>query len=601
MPSLTGAIAVSPRPAESLVEAVESDLDWVSLAAGETLFCQGDAGDGAYLIVDGRLRILAERHDGTRVVLGESGRGEMIGEMALLTNEPRSATVEALRDTNLIRLSTDSFRQLIERFPSSTLQIARMLVQRERRRTSGRTESVGAVTFAVLADERDVPLAAFCENLVRAFGELGPTLHLSAERLDALMEPGAAQTSLDSVDQSRVAARLAELEARYAHIVYQANVEFAHWTRRCVRQADRVVVVADARRPDLQGPVQSALAAACRQAQDLVLLHPDRRDQPARTAAFLTSHPTARHHHVCADVQADFVRLGRWLTGRATGLVLGGGGARGYVHIGVIAALREAGIAIDAVGGTSIGAVVAAEFALGWDDRAMRRIGRRFAVEHPPSPNVTLPLVSLSTGESISAALHQVFGRVQIEDLWIPYFAVSSDLTTGEVVVHRRGSLARSVRASMSVPGILPPVTQDGHLLVDGGVLDNLPTGVMQRLLDCGQVIGVDCNPRRGLPARSEYGATLTTRQLVKSWLNPLVPSMQVWGIHSILDRVTMLASIRQASEIALSIDLYLHPPTDGVGMYNSRGFDRLVDVGYEYALPLIHAWKARRRDKLPD
>ena len=115
----------------------------------------------------------------------------------------------------------------------------------------------------------------------------------------------------------------------------------------------------------------------------------------------------------------------------------------------------------------------------------------------------------------------------------------------------------------------------------------------MRRLLDGRRVIGVDCNPRRGLPARSEYGSTLTARDLLASWLNPLVPSMQVWGIHSILDRVTMLGSIRQAAEIAPVLDLYLHPPTDGVGMFDSGGFDRLVDAGYEYALPIIRAWKA--------
>ena len=182
LPPLSAPFAGEPHLAESLIDAVEADLDWVSLTAGEQLFRQGDAGDGAYLIVDGRLRVLAERPDGTWTPLGESGRGEMIGEMALLTGEPRSATIEALRDTNLIRISTASFTRLVERFPSSMLHIARMLVQRERRRTAGRAESAGAATFAVLADQANIPLAAFCRHLLTALAQYGATLHLTAEQ-----------------------------------------------------------------------------------------------------------------------------------------------------------------------------------------------------------------------------------------------------------------------------------------------------------------------------------------------------------------------------------------------------------------------------------
>jgi NTE family protein/lysophospholipid hydrolase len=301
------------------------------------------------------------------------------------------------------------------------------------------------------------------------------------------------------------------------------------------------------------------------------------------------------HHHVALDRSGDVSRLARLLTGRGIGLVLGGGGVRGFPHIGVVRALRELGVPIDVVGGTSVGSIVAGLAALGLDHREMLATIHREWIARNPMNDYTLPIVSLLTANKLVRSLESMFGDTQIEDLWTDYFCVSSSLTRGAVVVHREGSLAKATRASISVPGLAPPVAVGGDLLVDGGVLNNLPADVMRRLCPRGQVIAVDVNPSSGPTASANYGSSLSAWQLLWSRFNPFLPTLRVPGIQEVLERMTMLASIQQSADLVRpSVDLYLHPPTDQFQMFDRREIAGIVELGYTYSRPLIAAWAAR-------
>ena len=186
------------------------------------------------------------------------------------------------------------------------------------------------------------------------------------------------------------------------------------------------------------------------------------------------------------------------LLGRAVGLVLAGGGARGAAHLGAIRALEERGIEPDVVGDTSIGAAMAAWHAMGLRGEALEAASREVFVAHgsPTSDWTALPLVSLVRGEKTrrlgrEAIRRTAGGDIDIEDMWAPWFAIAADLTAQRQTVLMRGPLWRALAATYAIPGILPPVVIDGALHVDGGVVNNLPVDVMETL-DVARTVAVD-------------------------------------------------------------------------------------------------------------
>ena len=211
----------------------------------------------------------------------------------------------------------------------------------------------------------------------------------------------------------------------------------------------------------------------------------------------------------------------RRVTGRGLGLVLGGGGARGFAHIGVFKALRECGIAVDLVGGTSMGAILSATFAMGLNYEDTLKLARQLA-----SPlklfDPTMPVVSFFASGKVTQVLERIYGDTQIEDLWMPCFCVSSNLTHAVAMVHRRGPLWQAVRASMAIPGVFSPILAEGDLLVDGCVLNNLPIDVMQRLNHDGPIIAVNVFPDVDLLRDYHFGPSISGWQALAGKLNPL-------------------------------------------------------------------------------
>src|SRR5260370_27341433 len=227
-----------------------------------------------------------------------------------------------------------------------------------------------------------------------------------------------------------------------------------------------------------------------RQPLDLVLLHDGSASAGQSAQQWRNLLAIDLVCHVRSDNTDDVARLARLLNGKAIGLVLGGGGARGFAHLGILRALREAQIAMDLIGGCSIGAMVGATVALEWDDVEIRERLRRAFVDSNPITDYTLPFLALVKGRKVARRLEEHFGGIRIEDLWRPFYCVSTNLTAGNLAVHRQGRLADALRASLSIPGLLPPVVIDGEAHVDGGMMNCLPIDVMSPR--CSAVMGVD-------------------------------------------------------------------------------------------------------------
>jgi Predicted esterase of the alpha-beta hydrolase superfamily len=242
----------------------------------------------------------------------------------------------------------------------------------------------------------------------------------------------------------------------------------------------------------------------------------------------------------------------------------------------VIQALEEAGVPIDAIGGTSMGAVIAAQFAMGTDVNGLRVINRQHWVKQNPLKDKTLPVVALLAGRRLDRMIETMFGDLLIEDLWTKFFCVSADLTRAEMRIHDRGPLGRAARASMSLPGIAIPVHEAGSMLVDGGILNNLPADVMRAT--CGKVIAVDVSPAKDLVIAAPYPAAASGWRLLWGRGASKLP-----GIGAILMRSVMLGSTRHQASIARDVDLYLHPSIESFGMFDWAAVDAVADAGYRY------------------
>jgi predicted acylesterase/phospholipase RssA len=511
----------------------------------------------------------------------------------MLTDEPRSATVRAARDSELARIDRACFEAVIARHPSAMTRLARMLAGWLRSSNRPHRSPASVVTIALLPVGRAPSTAALARNLVTALAKLGPTAHLHRERVAAECRPGAADEEPSARGYARTSEWLDEIEVASRYVVYEGSVASPSWSRRCLRQADRVLLVAAATEEaepslgelrDVVGP----LRPTC----ELVLVHPDAMASVSGTDAWLGRQRFAAHHHLRLSSQADVERLARRLSGSSTGLVLSGGGARGFAHIGVIRALAEAGVPVDRVGGTSMGAVVGAQLACGHDAAAMLELNRLWLRENPLR-DWTLPIVSLISGRGGVKLLGEMFGERRIEDLWIEYFCTTTNLTRSRLVVHRDGVLRRAVRASISIPGIAPPAPQpNGDLLVDGAVLNNLPVDVMIAL-GAGSVVAVDVAPAEDLSVDPSYAEAPSPWEMLLERVSPLRGGGPRFpSIYRILERTVQVASLAHSEAVRRDVDLYLDPPVGRFAMFGWTQLDELVETGYRFAIRRIEQWR---------
>jgi NTE family protein len=579
------------------LDAFAAGVNWVALRGGEVLFHEGDPGDAAYLLISGRTRAVAAVGDGERM-LSEMGAGETIGEMALLSDAVRSATVYALRDCQLARLSRDTFDSLVERHPLALRRIAGFVVERLRRHTSGAAAAASPLVSLAIVPARPGPdLDRLIADLEAELRRFGTTERIDRSAVERALGPGAADARDHESAGVRLVRWLNERDRASRYVVYAADPTWTPWTERALRQADHVLVVARAEDGPELGDSEERLAEIWRKTRaprrSLVLLHaPD--EPPQGTSAWLARRDVERHFHVHAGSRGDVARLVRLLTGHAVGLVLGGGGARGFAHLGALRALEEAGVPIDAIGGTSMGAIVGALPAMGFDASTSHEMCRQY-VGSLFDP--TLPLVSLLSGRRIGSRLAEALGSGDIEDLPIPFFCVSTNLSRAGAVIHRRGPLFRAVRSSISLPGILPPITVDGDLYVDGGLIDNLPIETMAEQHG-GSVIAIDVSPEQDLRSEFDLAAGFSGWRVLWRRLNPFAAPLDVPYISSVLMRSVVVASLARERErrAAETASLYLKMPVDDWRLLDFDRLDAIAARGYEASAAAIGAWWQRQR-----
>jgi len=571
---------------------VAGQLEPLQLSAGEVLFRQGEAADGLYLVASGRLRVTVEA-GGHERMLYDLNRGAVVGEMALLTERPRAATVTAVRDCDLRVLRLPVFRSLLKRSPALATGMIGLLADRllavdrllTLHRSSGPASANRTVTV-IAAGRNPSPAALVAGLLEERLGRASPVLRVDAGRVERELGRGAAQRQPGEPGRGEVTEWLHAVEAAHDHVIYEAGVEDTPWSRLCLSQADVVLLVASAADDPTLGAAEARALATPSLRCELALLHPA---QPSGTAQWLNDRPVADHHHLREGEPRDVARLARMITGTGCGVVLGGGGPRGFAHLGVLRALEEAEIPIDVVGGTSIGAMMAAVYALGMDDAE-----RITAFTHKVGRLVTftLPVVAVSSGRRVDRLCESRLGSVPIEDLPRRFFCVSASLNRAEVVVQERGPLWPAVRASVSLPGIFPPVYDGGDLLVDGGALNNVPADLMRDRVGTGCVIAVSVAAEMEPFASAAYEPGLSGWRVFGQRLNPFVSPPPVPRVADIVTRSISLSQLRyqRAALEADQVDLLLQPPVGTLGGLSFKAAAALIETGYAYAVEALAA-----------
>ena len=533
--------------------------------------------------------------DGTETLLAELGVGETVGEMGVISGEPRSATVYASRDTQLARLSKTAVDAVVERHPHAMLSmLTSRLITRVRVMSRSDRRRAEVATIAVVPAGHDVPHREVAAGLAAALAQLGPTLHVSSALVDGrLGRPGIAQAHDRDGGSSGLLDWLARQEIDHRFVVYETDPGLSPWTERCIRQADRAVLAANADGDPARGEIEGELLAPesrRRPPVTLALIHPDHTQVASGTARWLAGRSLERHLHVRRTDAAHYGRLARFLTGRAVGVALGGGFARGLAHLGVFRALDERQVPIDAIGGSSMGAIIAAQWTLGREpSRILQETRACFAESFD---DLTLPFLSFKRGGKASQFIRQLFGQTRIEDLWTPFFAVSANLNRAELKVHTFGSVADAVLASSRAPGIFPPVVIDGELHVDGGVINNVPVDVMRSFSNDGLVVGVDVSPPHELNQVANYGEDIPGWRAIWHRFNP-THEKRIYrpSILLVLMRIIEFGGISYRREKAALADLYISPDVRRFKRNDFQVADDIVETGYHASRTALEAW----------
>ncbi|XP_045168122.2 patatin-like phospholipase domain-containing protein 7 isoform X1 [Mercenaria mercenaria] len=617
------------------VRQIDFALDWMMIEAGRALFRQGDHSDSIYIVLTGRLRTVITSSGDKKEMVGEYGRGELVGIVEVLTQQERVTTGIAVRDTELAKLPSELLNVIKRKFPQVVTRLIHLLGQRiigsmrskdslQISETMPGVETRGSVTnlatVAILPASNDVPLTNFTLEIQHALKVIGPVTRFTSDIVKRWLGAGA----FDSVNEFRLFSWLGQQEDLHRVILYQCDYTMTRWTKMCIRQADCILIVGIAGNDPKVGELEQQMETIDVRAQkELVLLHQEDADYPNGTVQWLNARGwCSSHHHIrCpkrvfskrspakmmqlyeelqktgADRMSDMSRLARFLTGTSVGLVLGGGGARGLSHIGIIRALIEAKIPIDIVGGTSIGAFMGALWCEEVQHPRFIQRAREWSMKMTSIANkildLTYPVASMFTGSAFNESIESTFKDRQIEDLWIPFFCISTDLNMSQMRVHTHGNLWRYVRASMTLAGYLPPLCDpiDGHLLLDGGYVNNLPADVM-RTFGAQSIFAVDVGSIDSTEL-TNYGDKLSGWWLLWKRWNPWAEPVRVPDMQEIQSRLAYVSCIRQL-ELVKNSDYceYIRPPIDKYGTLQFGSFDEVMEVGYNHGKTMLSGWE---------
>lgn len=618
---------------------VRNEMQLHPLKKGDRLVAQDEPSDSLYLIVNGQVRVFRQKDTETQEhrepmhQVTDLGRGQTVGETGFLTGEARNASVYALRDTLVARLDSDAYFKLLRKYPEPltrffSAQVLAPLV-RPIKKKHHTIALIGLnpwdTDHLIPIDELAKRLKWHIENPWYSSGDGGRSrsaTYINEKVTDQqLGEAGISGAPINSASHLRLQHWFAEQEAQHECLIFGVNhtcepdspesghqcgeQQSSNWLKRISHQVEQVVFVVDS-----NTDCSTLTLPACFNSDhgeipldpgySLALLHTADCEMPAHTAAWLAKFNVNAHHHIrWSDdeesgwnerTKSDVARVARLLTGEAIGLVLSGGAARGFAHLGVVRAMHEAGVPIDILGGTSAGAISASIIGAGYSDDQAHDLVLKYGKRENMN-DYTLPTTALFKGKRFSELLRKFVGDVQIEDLWLPFYCVSINMTDASEVVHRQGPLWKYVRASASLPIMLPPVADGEKLLVDGAMLNAMPVEIMSSDRGCGTVIGIDVSGGTGMRGEYHYGTELSGWQQLMRKFNPMAKPHRSPTLPTTILAISAIGAVGRLPSQRAHADLHIRPPVHRFKMMDYDSREQIMQVGYEAAKEEITGW----------
>ncbi len=570
--------SLSPAALESLAAAAETR----PIRGGELLVRYGDEADALYIVTAGRFQV--QLPDGR--IVAEIEAGEPVGELAFFSGGTRTADVRATRDGEVFALTREAYDSVVAEHREITESIL-AAVARRLAATTASAAAIGAKPGRVIAllpaGNAAIP-EGFAERLERSLAKYDAPRLVREADMPAGLCP----------EDAGFGRWIAELEHSAGRVLLRASGNDG-WNRAIARNADDALLIAPLKGAD---PAPSELETYAlpifQPANRTIVLWRERQaDAIAGAGRWLEGRHVKLHNHVPLDAESAFDRVARFMAGRANGVVLAGGGALGCAHIGVMQALLENGIPIDYYGGTSAGAAMAGALAQGLTAEETLDQMHEMFIANKAMKRVTIPVHSLLDPRVFDAQLRDRYGTTDIADLPYNFFAVSTNLSTNGIHVHTRGALWEAVRASGSLPTILPPlITADGDILIDGGVLDNIPVRIM-RELKAGPNVVVALRADAGAQWRIDatYDDVRSPGQLARDIMLRRKPERSFPSLVEIMSRSMVVASEGSVEASLAQADALLVPPIpDGMQILDWHLGRKLAETARAYTAKAIAA-----------
>jgi len=570
------------------IEELKKDISWKTLNDSEILFEEGDVGDSCYIVMSGRVQAIINHGKDNELILGELKKGDIIGDMALITGEKRSATIKATKLSRLIYISKKSFDHVMYNNPKALMEVSKALINRLKHKSTkekiNKNIILGIVSF--LDNKTTNEFYDFLNKNLKLFG--------STENLTEITTD--LKNNEDNLDFEIL------LENMIANndflILHSNNVNDVEWKKNIVKYSDKILVLGEPEELKNISKEEKEIFNNYRNINLkkiwLILNHNKKTTIPNNTSQVINIRNGVKAFHIKNNNEADIKRIVRFITKQTIGLTLGGGGAKGFAHFGIYKAMIELNIPVDIIGGTSAGSIVASQIALGHGFEEIINKNKRVN-SLKMFKEYGLPYISLIKSNKIEKAAKLSAEGRNIEDLWIPFFAPATDLTNSKLIIFDKGPLWEAIRSSGALPGIVLPHFMDENIIVDGGLMNNLPVDIMRKNYG-GKIICSSCSLDKSMKT-SLKGIPNQLKILITKIFNKSTFEKKYSYVPTITDIIFKTSVVASASQINKNIgmsDLFLELPTSKFGLteFNNDAMMNMINIGYEYSKPKLEQFK---------
>ena len=567
---------------------------WVFLEDNSNLFNYGEKSDSFYLLVTGLLKAYIPKK-GELIEVGEIYEGEVIGEMGILTNEARSASIFATRDSVVFKIDLEKANEIIMQYPLVLLQVATKIADRlrkvqhsnERHRTD-----IHSIVQLSSGKNHTKEIISIGNSLIDSMNKFNRSIVVSSKKVNEILNIESINAELE---RDKFYPALDDLVDNFTkenrYLLLLCDEEYTPWTTWCLAISDKNIFVveesAGVSNTELLNKMnlsEKDIPIHLHDEKQLIIYHQSKNSFPSKTSSIIEMLPKiSNHYHMSINNKNDSDRVSRLIAKKGIGLCLSGGGAKGNAHIGVYKALIEHNIPIDAVCGTSAGGIVASLIAFGYDpETIISRLKETY--KRNSFKEYTIPVTSIIATKKVIQDAIFLGNDMDIEDLWIPYFSIAVNISKSKLDVIDKGPVYKATRATAALPGILLPVIKDTSFLVDGGLINNMPGDIMLKKYG-GKLISVSVSPQEDLDAKFNDFPNQSS-YFIKNLLrmNKKFPH-EIPGLSNILMRSIFVASSNKIKEVIDLSDLFLDLQVKDVGLLEFEKIDESVEFGYEYAM----------------